>query len=160
MVVLAAVACLSAAGGAAGAADLDAKVDRDTAVQGEQIMLTVTITGDSRDLPSPRLPDIPGATVSQGGTSQNFQVIEVDIDLDHLDLLPAHRLGEGHHRARYRGHGRGPEGAQRSDHDSRLGQTRRGKHRHRQPGRHRIRWREDRDGRAGRRPLGIHDRRP
>jgi len=57
------------------AADLTAQVDRDVASRGDQVLLTITVTGDDRNLPTPDLPEIPGVVVSRGGTSQNFQMI-------------------------------------------------------------------------------------
>ena len=67
--------CLSMAAGVAAAADLTAAVDRSEASRGDQVLLTITLTGESRDLPAPGLPAIDGVTVSRGGTSQNFQMI-------------------------------------------------------------------------------------
>lgn len=67
--------CLSMTAGAAAAADLTAAVDRSEASRGDQVLLTITLTGESRDLPAPDLPAIAGVTVSRGGTSQNFQMV-------------------------------------------------------------------------------------
>jgi len=67
--------CLSLTTGVAAAAGLTAAVDRSEASRGDQVLLTITLTGESRDLPAPDLPAIAGVTVSRGGTSQNFQMI-------------------------------------------------------------------------------------
>jgi len=70
-----AVLALGLAGaGRAAAAELEARLDRDAASRGDQVLLTVTVSGESRDLPTPELPAIPGVVVSRGGTSQNFQM--------------------------------------------------------------------------------------
>lgn len=72
--LLAALLWLAVAAPALGAS-LDVVVDRDVASRGDQVMMTVTVSGENRDLPSPQLPAIPGVVVSRGGTSQNFQMV-------------------------------------------------------------------------------------
>jgi len=72
---MAALLWLALAAPALGAASLDVVVDREEASRGDQVLLTVTVSGENRDLPSPQLPEIPGVVVSRGGTSQNFQMV-------------------------------------------------------------------------------------
>jgi hypothetical protein len=60
----------------AGAAQVTATLDRDTAHVGEQVVLTVQVSGGVGSLPDPRLPDL-GANfeVVNGGTSQSFSLL-------------------------------------------------------------------------------------
>jgi len=67
--------CLTGATNALAAADMTAHVDRDVASRGDQVLLTITVTGDNRNLPAPDLPEIPGVVASRGGSSQSFQMI-------------------------------------------------------------------------------------
>ena len=61
--------------GQAVAAELSARVDRDVVAPGGQVVLTVTLSGEGNDLPTPVMPEVPGAEVTPGGSSQNLQII-------------------------------------------------------------------------------------
>ena len=58
-------------------ADLEvrASVDRRTAGVGEEIVLTVTVTGGFQNLPSPKLPGMPDFNVYPSGSSTNFSFV-------------------------------------------------------------------------------------
>ena len=73
--VLAVLLCGSAFAVAAAAADLQARVDRTTAAPGDQVVLTVTLSGRGRDLAMPELPPIAGVDAARGGTSSSFQMV-------------------------------------------------------------------------------------
>ena len=75
MIVMLVSVCVLSADRVAEAASLRADLDRIQASRGDQVLLTITLTGESRNLPAPTLPEIAGVEVSQGGTSQNFQMI-------------------------------------------------------------------------------------
>ncbi|MDO9170530.1 MAG: BatD family protein [bacterium] len=72
---LALLLCWSAFAVAADAADLQARVDRTSAAVGDQILLTVTVSGKGRDLAMPDLPPIAGVDAARGGTSTSFQMV-------------------------------------------------------------------------------------
>lgn len=73
--VLAVLLCGSVFAVPVAAADLQARVDRTSAAPGDQILLTVTVSGKGRDLAMPELPRIDGVDVARGGTSTNFQMV-------------------------------------------------------------------------------------
>lgn len=73
--VLAVLLCGSVFAVAAAAADLQARVDRTTAAPGDQVVLTVTLSGRGRDLAMPELPPIAGVDAARGGTSSSFQMV-------------------------------------------------------------------------------------
>ncbi len=70
------VACTAGlSAGAAGAAELDVRVDPRIAAPGDQVVLTVTVSGEGRDLPAPELPAIPGVEIRSGGSSEGVQIV-------------------------------------------------------------------------------------
>jgi len=74
-IALALLLCATALAATAGAADLQARVDRTTASPGDQVVLTVTVSGRGRDLAMPELPAIAGVDAARGGTSTSFQMV-------------------------------------------------------------------------------------
>ena len=54
---------------------ITAEVDRSAAALNEQIVLSVTVTGNRTDLPDPELPSMPNMTVYSSGRSQNISFV-------------------------------------------------------------------------------------
>lgn len=55
--------------------EISAAVDKRTVGVGEELVLSVTVTGGFQNLPSPDLPDMPDFTVYPSGTSTNFSFV-------------------------------------------------------------------------------------
>lgn len=80
-VVLALV--LTTGSGARAAVDVGASLDRESVRVGEQCVLTVTVTGNARDVGPPVLPSLTDFRVFRGGQSQRFSFVNGQASAEH-----------------------------------------------------------------------------
>lgn len=75
VLAIAAVLTLAAGGSKAAEVEISASVNRTTAGVGEEILLTVTISGGFQNLPTPELREMPDFSVYPSGSSTNFSLV-------------------------------------------------------------------------------------
>lgn len=65
------------------AVEVGASLDRERVPVGEQVVLTVTVTGEARQVSPPELPDLPDFRVFGGGQSQRFSFVDGRASAEH-----------------------------------------------------------------------------
>lgn len=65
------------------AVDVGAELDRDRAAVGDQLVLTVRVTGEARDVRPPAAPDMAAFQVFGGGQSQRFSFVNGQVSAEH-----------------------------------------------------------------------------
>lgn len=81
--VLAIGLLFSSAGFAHAAVEVGASLDRNRTALGEQVVLSVLVTGECRDVRPPKLPQLPDFSVFGGGQSQRFSFVNGKVAAEH-----------------------------------------------------------------------------
>jgi len=71
------------AAGAEAAVDVGASLDHDSIRAGDQVVLTVTVTGDARNVEPPTLPALTDFRIFRGGQSQRFSFVNGQASAEH-----------------------------------------------------------------------------
>jgi BatD DUF11 like domain len=85
----------SLVGSASAAVQVGAELDRDEVSLGEQVVLTVTVNGEARDVREPRIPAVDGIEVYGGGQSQRFSFVNGQVSAVHSFTFYLRPLREG-----------------------------------------------------------------